>query len=183
MKQDLRFKKTEKALQKAFLELLQKKDLTKISVKEICELAQVSRNAFYQHYETKDHLYNNLLQQILMAIEKACRPLVKDLTSITETENRLFLDNILLAVEQHRFAIFQLLSSQPAIFSAAFQNMLVSAIHHNSDQIGSFPDTSFVHIFSGGVVAFVCYWLLQTNFTLEEAQEKLFTVLGQLKVV
>ncbi|EHI75234.1 TetR family transcriptional regulator [Streptococcus criceti] len=53
MKKDLRFEKTEKNLQEAFLHLLQAKDLTKISVKEICQLAQVSRNAFYQHYETQ----------------------------------------------------------------------------------------------------------------------------------
>lgn len=182
MKQDLRFEKTEKALQKAFLELLQTKEIAKISVKELCELAQVSRNAFYQHYETKEHLYDSMLKEILLAIEQACRPLVTDLADISALEGRLFLDNILLAVDQHRFVIYQLLTSQPAAFSAAFHDMLVSANIQSSHSIGTTPDISYIHIFSGGVVAFVSYWLLQTSFTLEEAQEKLFAIIGQMRV-
>ncbi|MBU0278161.1 TetR/AcrR family transcriptional regulator [Gemella sp. zg-1178] len=170
-------------MQKAFLELLQTKEITKISVKEICSLAQVSRNAFYQHYETREHLYDSMLKEILFSIEQACEPLVKDLASITEAENRLFLDNILRAVEEHRFVIYQLLTSQPAAFSAAFNEMLISANMQGVDGTSMQIDTSYIHIFSGGITAFVSYWLLKTSFTLEEAQEKLFTILGQLKVV
>ncbi|MGT2950962.1 hypothetical protein BU202_06665 [Streptococcus cuniculi] len=183
MKQDLRFQKTEKALQNAFLELLQSKEISKISVKEICSLAQVSRNAFYQHYETKEHLYDNLLNDILLSIEQACKPLVKDLAHISAAEGRLFLDNILRAVEQHRFVMYRLLTSQPAAFSAAFHKMLLSATIEGSQTLMTTPDISYLHIFSGGVTAFVSYWLLETSFTLEEAQEKLFAILGQLRVV
>ncbi|MBS4462493.1 TetR/AcrR family transcriptional regulator [Aerococcaceae bacterium zg-B36] len=183
MKQDLRFEKTEKAIKKAFLMLLQDKELAKISVKELCEHAQISRNAFYQHYETKEHLYESMMQEILKSIEEACTPLIKDMATITEAEERLFLDNILLAVNQHRFAIYQLLMSQPGMFSKAFHDMLVMSMHQGSQQINVTPDSLFIHIFSGGIVAFVSYWLLQTSYTLEEAQEKLFVVLGQLKAV
>lgn len=183
MKQDLRFEKTEKALQEAFLILLQTKELAKISVKELCELAQISRNAFYQHYETKEHLYDAILTELLLSIEEACRPLVKDVATITEVEGRLFLDNILFAVNQHRFVFYQLLTSQPAVFTAAFHDMLVSANIQSSHSIGTTPDISYIHIFSGGVVAFVKYWLLETSFTLEEAQEKLFAIIGQMRVV
>lgn len=182
LKQDLRFQKTETALQKAFLELLQTKELTKISVKEICELAQVSRNAFYQHYETKEHLYDNILKEILLSMEQACRPLVKDMTRISAVESRLFLDNILRAVEQHRFVMYQLLTSQPATFKAAFHQMLISANMQCSHELVVTPDMSYLHIFAGGVTAFVSHWLLETSFTLEEAQEKLFAILGRLQV-
>ncbi|MEX2803646.1 TetR/AcrR family transcriptional regulator [Streptococcus sp. H31] len=114
MKQDLRFARTEKAIQKAFLDLLQEKEIGSISVKEMCDLAEISRNAFYQHYESKEHLYQSMLQQILFSIEEACRPVVSDLATVTEAESRLFLVNILLAVEQNRFIIDRLLSSQPS---------------------------------------------------------------------
>ncbi|NEW65824.1 TetR/AcrR family transcriptional regulator [Carnobacteriaceae bacterium zg-84] len=182
MKQDLRFEKTEKAIQKAFFELLQQKDMAKISVKEICELAQISRNAFYQHYETKEHLYDSLLQHILISIEKACRPLVKDMTSITDVERRLFLDNILFAVHQNRFIIYQLLSNQPAVFSAAFKEMLISAMCLSTIQLNGLPNLYYIHVFAGGIVAFVNYWLLETSDTLEEAQDQLFLLLGQLNL-
>ncbi len=39
-------------MNKAFLELLEKKDFEYITVKEICEKAGVNRSTFYLHYET-----------------------------------------------------------------------------------------------------------------------------------
>lgn len=39
-------------MDKAFLELLEKKDFAFITVKEICEKAGVNRSTFYLHYET-----------------------------------------------------------------------------------------------------------------------------------
>lgn len=182
LKQDLRFEKTEKALQKAFLSLLQTKELSKISVKELCELAQVSRNAFYQHYETKEHLYDNILNELLLSIKDACRPVAKDLSHITPGENRQFLDNILNAVDHNRFIIHQLLTSQPANFSTAFQQMIVTANLDGSQKLGLTIDTASIHIFSGAIVAFVEYWLLETDLSLTEAQDKLFAIVGQMRV-
>ncbi len=43
---------TAERMDKAFLELLEKKDLVFITVKEICEKAGVNRSTFYLHYET-----------------------------------------------------------------------------------------------------------------------------------
>lgn len=39
-------------MDKAFLELLEKKNFAYITVKEICEMAGVNRSTFYLHYET-----------------------------------------------------------------------------------------------------------------------------------
>lgn len=182
MKQDLRFEKTEKALQQAFLELLQTTEMAKISVTDICRLANVSRNAFYQHYEGKEHLYDNMLNHILIAIEKACTPLVSHISDITERESRLFLNNILEAVEQNRYVIYHLLVSQPATFSLAFHKMLVAANTASSHQTATAPNIPYITVFSGGVVAFITHWLLETNLSLEEAQDTLFNILGQLNM-
>ena len=43
-------------MDRAFLELLEKKDMEYITVKEICEAAGVNRSTFYLHYETIDDL-------------------------------------------------------------------------------------------------------------------------------
>ena len=39
-------------MDEAFLELIEKKDFTYITVKEICAKAGVNRSTFYLHYET-----------------------------------------------------------------------------------------------------------------------------------
>ena len=50
---DLRVVKTKENITHSFLELLEKKSIEKITVKELCEKARISRNTFYQHYQYK----------------------------------------------------------------------------------------------------------------------------------
>lgn len=182
VKQDLRFERTEKSLEKAFLRLLQTKEMAKISVKELCQEAQVSRNAFYQHYETKEHLYESLLQKILLSMEEACRPVAKDIKHITPEENRLFLDNILQAVAYSRFIIEPLLISQPASFTAAFHQMIIATNLDTTRLSDVSVDPAAIHVFAGAIVSFVSYWILETDLTLNEAQDKLFSIVGQMQV-
>lgn len=49
-------------MDKAFLDLLQRKDFSFITVKEICEKAGVNRSTFYLHYETVGDLLEESLE-------------------------------------------------------------------------------------------------------------------------
>lgn len=48
---DIRVKKTETAIKNAFMELRARKSVEKITVKELCQLAQINKSTFYTHYE------------------------------------------------------------------------------------------------------------------------------------
>ena len=50
-------------MDQAFLELLEKKDFAYITVKEICHEAGVNRSTFYLHYETKDDLLKECIEE------------------------------------------------------------------------------------------------------------------------
>lgn len=50
MKTDLRVRYTKKVIQEAFWKLLQEKPLARITVKEVCDLAEINRGTFYKHY-------------------------------------------------------------------------------------------------------------------------------------
>ena len=50
-KNNLRFQQTEGKIREIFLELLKKKVLSKITVREICSLAHINRTTFYLHHE------------------------------------------------------------------------------------------------------------------------------------
>jgi len=52
-------------MDKAFLELLEKKDFSYITVKEICQAAGVNRSTFYLHYETIADLLEESSQYIV----------------------------------------------------------------------------------------------------------------------
>lgn len=55
-KNDSKYFHTAEKMDRAFLELLEKKDFSYITVKEICEKAGVNRSTFYLHYETVEDL-------------------------------------------------------------------------------------------------------------------------------
>lgn len=48
---DIRIQKTETAIKNAFMELRAQKPIEKITVKELCRLAQINKSTFYAHYD------------------------------------------------------------------------------------------------------------------------------------
>ncbi len=50
MKTDARVRYTRKVIEESFISLMQQKPVNKITVKEVCEKAQINRATFYKHY-------------------------------------------------------------------------------------------------------------------------------------
>lgn len=71
---DLREKKTKRSIKNAFLELRAKKALEKITVKELTELAEISKATFYLHYhdiyELSEAIGQEIIDSVLMDISK-----------------------------------------------------------------------------------------------------------------
>lgn len=51
MKNDRRIRRTRAAIQSAFLKLIYEKDINKITIKELCEQADINKSTFYLHYQ------------------------------------------------------------------------------------------------------------------------------------
>ncbi len=70
---DLRTMKTERALREAFLSLRAEKPLERISVRELCERAEVGKATFYLHYHSvydlSERLQRMVVDDILGALE------------------------------------------------------------------------------------------------------------------
>ncbi|MEM8856893.1 MAG: TetR/AcrR family transcriptional regulator [Chloroflexota bacterium] len=71
---DPRVRRTRKALQNALLELLEKKPFVKIQIKELAAQADLSRHAFYSHFDTKEDLLfsyvDDVFEKIISDISK-----------------------------------------------------------------------------------------------------------------
>ncbi len=61
-KNESKYFNTAAKMDRAFLELLEKKDFSYITVKEICERAGVNRSTFYLHYETIEDLLSESVE-------------------------------------------------------------------------------------------------------------------------
>ncbi len=72
-KGDRRVKYTKMVLKESFIKLLEQKDISQISIKEICAVADINRATFYSHYndqydllrKIEDELLNNINEHIL----------------------------------------------------------------------------------------------------------------------
>ena len=65
MQQDKRTVKTEKAIRDAFISLLRKKEIGKVTVNDICQTALISRNTFYGHYADKYLLVETMSKEFI----------------------------------------------------------------------------------------------------------------------
>ena len=61
--------KTRPQIFEAFIVLLEEKPLDKISVKELCEVAEISRKTFYVHYNTVTDVANDIQSEVISSIE------------------------------------------------------------------------------------------------------------------
>src|SRR5699024_2162369 len=60
MAEDRRVRKTQNAIKLAFIQLLNEKDLDKITISDITHKADINRGTFYFHYEDKYMLLNKM---------------------------------------------------------------------------------------------------------------------------
>ena len=67
---DIRIEKTKTAIHNTFLELRSKKPLEKITIKELCEKAQINKSTFYSHYkdiyDLSDQLETDLAKNMFL---------------------------------------------------------------------------------------------------------------------
>lgn len=69
-KEDRRIRITKLAIKESLLELMQVYPISKISVKMICESADINRSTFYAHYKDQYQLLNQLQQEAVQDIKK-----------------------------------------------------------------------------------------------------------------
>lgn len=64
-KDDRRVKYTKMVLKESFIKILEKKDISQISIKEICEVADINRATFYAHYSDQYDLLRKIEDELL----------------------------------------------------------------------------------------------------------------------
>ncbi len=75
---DARVRYTKMIIQTNFIALLKQKPIDKITVKEICDLAEINRATFYKYYLNAFDLLEKIEDEILGEIQEALQNITKD---------------------------------------------------------------------------------------------------------
>ena len=90
-KQDRRTRYTRQTIKDTFLELLNQKSFTKITVTEICKNAEINRGTFYLHYydihDVLSDILNDMTQDMLTTVDHLFCPNQKKLFLSVLSEN------------------------------------------------------------------------------------------------
>ena len=177
MENDRRTKRTKLLLKNAFTELLSMKTLNEISVKELCELADINRGTFYLHYQDiydlKQNLENELYEQILNIANVAPRNIDED-TSYT------FFLEMFRSVEKQKPLLKAFLGPNGDIsflrqIQTLFKEQYLSILLHGKEA-KNLADLDYSYNFiASGFIGLVESWIYEETPTPAEEMAKLIS--------
>lgn len=170
---DLRILKTQERLQNGVLELLRTKELKAITVKEICDQAGISRNAFYQHYGYKEDLYDQMVARATERIRSALVPIVPDASQIQQDTVRQYARRIVEGISEVRELIDVMLKGDDGIFLRQLTDLIFGQNLTNAIPFFNLKDTNELRLYyefiSAGMAAFIIRWIIEGNVAKDDA--------------
>ena len=85
--QDNRVRYTKMVLQQALLKILKEKSIDNVTVKEICEAAELNRGTFYLHYGTPNDLLREIEEQFIAENMSSFAPYMESDHEISHLSN------------------------------------------------------------------------------------------------
>lgn len=180
---DLRILKTQERLQNALLELLETKELKAITVKEICDKAGISRNAFYQHYGYKEDLYDQMVARATERIRDSLNPIISDASLIKQETVVSYARHIIDGISEVRDLIYVMLKRDDGKFLRQLTDLIFGQNLTNALPFFEMKDSIELRLFyefqSAGMAAFIIRWVLEDGLSEDKASALLAEVLLQ----
>lgn len=180
---DLRILRTEERLQNALLEMLKTRELKTITVKELCDNAGISRNAFYQHYRYKEDLYDQMVASATERIRGALSPIIEDPSHQTEDTIYSYARNIVDGIDEVKELIAVMARGDEGTFLRQLTDLLFEQILHDAIPFFGVEDSAALRLFyeygAAGMAAFIIKWAQDSALSKKEAVELLAVILLQ----
>lgn len=180
---DLRIIRTQEQFQNALLELLETKELKEITVKEICDKANMSRNAFYQHYGYKEDLYDQMIAKATERIRESLAPIIPDISHLKKDTIQAYAKGIIDAVTEVHDLIYVMLKSDDGMFMRQLTDLIFGQFLTNALPFFNIEDSEELRLYyeflSAGISAFIIKWILDDSVSEEKALLLLTEILLQ----
>ena len=160
MRQDRKTRYTRMVLQDSLIELMKEKPIAKITIKELCEKADINRTTFYAHFTDQYHLLRAIEDETLTWVKEAAGNLIREpeKNAAIKTLERIFqyvVDNskhlqVLLSEQGD-------IDFQKQLFTAIYQLCGIDPSAGHSGNGGS-KELYFIFVVNGSV-GLVRHWL------------------------
>ena len=118
---DLRVKKTQRALMDSFLELLKTKNFSQITVQDLCDRAMVRRSTFYRHYSDKYDLLNQVLANFFNSLHES------HLDNLLVKEPKTYFENI---VRETLYFLIENRDTIQSVFTMAYYDEITRIVYN-----------------------------------------------------
>ena len=147
-----RVRMTKMLLKNALIDIMKTKSIHLVSIKEICEIADVNRSTFYRHYSTQYELYDDIIDDIAQDIGSIYK---NDYTTVD------FLTKVLEYIESKREIFLVILSDNGKVsLGEAFVLFTGRFIDHNNT---SELVTYVMEFIAAGLTSTIWSWLKKEN--------------------
>lgn len=155
-KDSRRVKMTKRMLKESLINLMKESSVHDITIKEICENADVNRSTFYRHYQTQYDLYNEIIDDIAADISEIFEKMKSEgFDTVT------FLVRVLEYIEARREVFLVILSDKGNInIGEAYTKMTEKVIGQQKlSELGSY----IAQFISAGMTSILWSWLSKEN--------------------
>ena len=155
---DRRNKRTKDAIYNAFTELLLKERYSKITIKEIIDLADIGRSTFYSHFETKDELLKSMCTDMFDKMHS------NNPTLSSGNPHSMILDVLYHIKENEKIIKGVFLSESGELFMNYFKNYFSNHIEQHlfasyNERIMDIPKDFLINHISGSFLEMVKWWV------------------------
>ncbi|MDR0890441.1 MAG: TetR family transcriptional regulator C-terminal domain-containing protein [Oscillospiraceae bacterium] len=127
MKESRKTRYTQTALRDSLLELMREKPFSRITITELCQLADINRTTFYAHYCDLDDMLRQVENETIVWLEEIVVQL-KD--KVGSNEMREVLEGVFTRIAQKKEYFGTLLSEKSDV---GFQKRIIYAIYEKSE--------------------------------------------------
>ncbi len=149
-----RVKMTKTILRDSLIELMKDKSIHIITVKEICENADINRSTFYRHYDSQYELYRDIIDNITGDFNDIFENTKREGLEVAQLLTRLF-----EYIESNREVFLVVLSDKGNInVGEAYFKIIERFVKpENSSELGTY----ILQFISAGMTSFIWSWISQ----------------------
>lgn len=193
MKEDRRVRKTRSAIKSSFIELLNEKELEKITIQDIADRADINRGTFYLHYEDKYLLLSDMEDEFISQmtfLNHLHNIMEKNPEDTAKNFINIILKNMLQHISDH-ITFYQTILQlnrksklEEKIYSLIGENMqkYISKNH----EIEGIPEKYFHSYVVGATISTVKFWVNDPQrLSVEDLTNHIFKIIynGPLRIM